>query len=245
MKNNWDFLKKFTHARIALGRVGNAIPTKELLNFRLAHSRARDSVWTELDEMKLNGPFISIQSQCLSKKEFLLNPDKGRELDSNSRQKLEKLAKETPAPDCLLLIADGLSAEALHTNANSFVEIFTEELKKTGLKMGPVILGRYARVALGDEVGEIFKARSVLMLIGERPGLASSQSLSVYFTYEPSKGKTDVNRNCISNIHSQGISPLGAAQMSVYLLQQALTKQLSGVGLKVEYPSEYQRILTR
>jgi ethanolamine ammonia-lyase small subunit len=142
------------------------------------------------------------------------------------------------------VIADGLSAEAVHTNGNSFVSVFAGEIKKTGLKMGPVMLSRYARVALGDEVGEIFKARSVLMLIGERPGLASSHSLSVYFTYEPSKGKTDANRNCISNIHTQGLSSQGAAQMSVYLLQQALTQQLSGVGLKIEYPTEYQRILT-
>lgn len=110
--------------------------------------------------------------------------------------------------------------------------------------MGLLVLARYARVALGDEVAGMFRARSVLMLIGERPGLSNAESLSVYFTFEPSVGKTDAQRNCISNIHGHGLSPEGASKMAVYLLQQSLIQRLSGVGLKVEYPPEYQRILT-
>ncbi|MFM8269782.1 MAG: ethanolamine ammonia-lyase subunit EutC [Pseudomonadota bacterium] len=243
MKSSWDFLKSFTHARIALGRVGNALPTKALLDFRLAHSEARDSVWTELDETKVQGWSLQVQSRISNKKEFLLNPEKGRVLSKEAREKLGALSNKSGPCDCLLVLADGLSAEGLHKNGNAFVKEFVQEFQKPGLKLGPIILARYARVALGDEMGLLLKARSVLMLIGERPGLSSAESLSVYFTYEPCSGKTDVNRNCISNIHRQGLSPEGAAKMSVYLLQQALVQRLSGVSLKVEYPSEYQRIL--
>lgn len=243
MTSTNDFLKKFTHARIALGRVGNSLPTQTLLQLRLAHALARDSVWMELDPEKLPVKCELIQSQCSDKKEFLLNPEKGRTLNSESKKKVKTLSAKNQSPDCLVVLADGLSATALHQNGASFVTGFFEEVGKTKLKLGPLLLARYGRVALADEVGELLGARSVLMLIGERPGLSSAESLSVYFTYEPARTKTDAERNCISNIHRNGLSPEAAGKMAAYLLQQSLTQRLSGVGLKLEYPREYQRIL--
>jgi len=245
MKNNWDFLKKFTHARIALGRVGNAVPTQELLKFRLAHSIARDSVWNELDEKQIATQAILIQSQCSSKKEFLVNPDKGRKLSPQSKKELKNWINQEQSPDCVLVLADGLSARALHENANAFLKEFVQDIKQSGLSLGPLVIARYARVALGDEVAEVLRARSVIMLIGERPGLASADSLSVYFTYEPKLGRKDSERNCISNIHQRGFSPESGAKMASYLVNLSLKMKLSGVALKVEYPTEYQRILPR
>lgn len=247
---DWSFLKQLTHARVSIGRAGCAIPTKELLNFRAAHARARESVWKEVDFSSLLEPIsefglsvLQVQSQCNSKKDFLLNPDKGRKLSEDSKKQILSLVPQEKSCDCLIVLADGLSAKAIHKNAGLFLSEFIQEQKTTGLTLGPILLAKYARVALGDEMGSLFKAKTVLVLIGERPGLATSESLSVYFTYQPKVGKTDADRNCISNIHQEGLPSQVAARRSVYLLEQSIKRQLSGVSLKVEYPSE-QSLLT-
>lgn len=260
----WGFLRSLTHARIALGRAGHSIPTRELLDFRLAHSRARDSVWREVDFGKVRGELeilirdgqvhaprgteistefsteiVEVTSRCAGKQEFLLNPGRGRMLSPESETALAKIAQKNPGkapgPDCVLVIADGLSADAVQSNAADFARAFIAGMGSVNLSLGPVVLATYARVALGDEIGKALKARSVLMLIGERPGLASSDSLSVYFTYSPDSSRTDANRNCISNIHASGLSPAIAARMSVLLAQTSIQRQLSGVDLKLEY----------
>ncbi|NBT58572.1 ethanolamine ammonia-lyase subunit EutC [bacterium] len=235
-------LKQFTHARIALRRAGHSLSTQEVLSFKLAHSKAKDNVWKDLDSEALRAafesfsyPLVDVQSRCQTKQEYLLRPDKGRELSPESFSKWEKLAQKTLPPDCLLVLADGLSASALKTHGISFTQAFFEGAKKRGFSLGPLVLARYSRVALGDVLGETLKARSVLMLIGERPGLASPESLSVYFTYAPAASKTDAERNCISNIQERGLTPKAAAEMALFLMEQSLKKQLSGVRLKVEY----------
>jgi len=240
----WEFLKKFTHARIALGRVGHSVPTRELLDFRMAHSRAKDSVWGEIDFSKFEKKIefsekriLKVESLCKTKKEFLLHPHRGRDLDLVSLEAVKELGRQLEPSDCCLILADGLSAFALQKNGAIFANALISELENRKIKLGAVILAKYARVALGDGIGEKLKARSVVTLLGERPGLASPESLSVYFTYQPVAGKTDAERNCISNIHSEGLAPGGAAQMTAYLVEQSLKKQLSGVGLKVEYPA--------
>jgi len=245
MKDFWESLKALTHARIALGRAGNALPTAEWLMFKMAHSQARDSVWCELDPALLKeqlkipkSQWIEVQSQCQTKQEFLLRPDLGRKLGTEFQEALPK----NESIDCVLILADGLAAQALHRHAQCFTDKFLELLAQKGFKSGPVVLARYARVALGDAIGEHLRARSVLVLIGERPGLGSSESLSIYFTYQPQVGKTDAQRNCISNIQDRGIPPEHAAEMAVLLLEQALKKQLSGVDLKMEYPVRGERI---
>lgn len=245
MKDFWEHLRAFTHARIALGRAGNALPTAEWLKFKMAHSQARDSVWCELDTTLLKeqlqipeSQWIEVQSQCQTKQEFLLRPDLGRKLGAEFQEVLPK----NESIDCLLVLADGLAAQALHRHAQCFTSKFLELLPQRGFKNGPVVVARYARVALGDAIGECLGARSVIVLIGERPGLASSESLSVYFTYQPQVGKTDAQRNCISNIQDRGLPPEYAAEMAVRLMEQSLKKQLSGVDLKMEYSVREERI---
>ena len=237
----WIFLKKFTHARIGLGRAGHSIPTKELLDFRLAASRARDSVWSEVDFTETiktisekSWQSIVVSSICKSKEEFLRNPSSGRKISEDSKDRLKN--STTDSFDCVLIIADGLSANAVHKTSKAFIEKFLEVVTASRLKLAPVILAKYARVSLGDEIGKLINAKTTVMLIGERPGLASAESLSVYFTFGPDSKNTDAQRNCISNIHGSGLSPEGAAVMSEFLLKTSLQKRVSGVGLKVEYP---------
>lgn len=240
--DSWESLRKLTHARIALGRSGNSVPTRELLDFRMAHSRARDSVWREVDFAPLGAVLtssgfssIQVQSKCSGKQNFLLNPDLGRTLSDESQARLDAHLGQGPVPDCVLIVADGLSANAVHANASAFIEGFFQSMKGVQLGIGPVVLARYARVALGDAIGFGLKAKSVIMLIGERPGLASSDSLSVYFTFDPKPGRTDADRNCISNIHESGLQPKAAGNMAAFLVRTAIQRQLSGVDLKLEY----------
>lgn len=238
----WENLRSLTHARIGLGRAGHSVPTKELLNFRLAHSQARDSVWREVDFSALKKNLedsglnvLEVQSQCSDKQNFLLYPDLGRALALPSAKYLRDYSGE-PA-DCAIVVADGLSAHAVHANAGIFVKACISHLKKEHITMTPVVLARYGRVALGDDIAVTLNARSVLMLIGERPGLASADSLSVYFTYNPHTHSKDNDRNCISNIHANGTTPEAAAFMAAFLAKESLIRQLSGVDLKVEYPA--------
>jgi len=239
----WYFLREYTHARIALGRSGHGLPTREILEFRLAHSRARDSVWSHLDlerlktDLKLKPqPALEVRSKCTSKKDFLLNPNHGRQLDQASQTALQNVASKDNPPDVVLILADGLSANGIQVNAPLFVQEFLAAIKSTSLKIGPIVIAQYARVALGDDIAAKLNAKASIMLIGERPGLASSESLSVYFTYAPNTDRNDADRNCISNIHSSGLSPHAAAHMAIFLLQTSMQKQLSGVSLKFEYP---------
>jgi len=243
----WFFLREHTHARIALGRSGHGLPTHEILEFRLAHSRARDSVWSNIDLQRLQAdlklesqPPLAVSSKCTSKKDFLLNPNHGRQLDQASKTALQNVASKDNHPDVVLIIADGLSANGIQVNAPLLVEEFVAAIKSTALKLGPIVIAQYARVALGDDIAATLNAKASIMLIGERPGLASSESVSVYFTYAPSVDRNDADRNCISNIHSSGLSPHAAAHMALFLLQNSLQKQLSGVNLKFEYPDVSQ-----
>ena len=243
-KDTWEFLKDWTHARIALGRAGHALPTKEVLRFKLAHSRARDSVWREVDFSNLKSTlkslslcYFEVQSQCTGKQHYLLNPDLGRVLSPESVTALKSLSTQNDLCDIVVVVADGLSADGIHSHGKTWVREFSRQAKAEGLCLGPVVLARYGRVALGDEIASRLKAKSVIVLIGERPGLGSSESLSSYFTYDPKVGRTDADRNCISNIHSAGLPPAAAAEMGVYLAKTAISRQLSGVGLKLEFGS--------
>jgi len=245
LKDFWNHLKRFTHARIGLQRAGNSLSTSELLSFKLAHSQARDSVWKELDSSLLasqlkmisEAPLV-VQSRCRNKQEFLLRPDWGRELSEESLLSVKKVSQSLQPSDCVLVLADGLSAGALQSQSKDFVLAFTEGATRKGFTLGPLVIARYGRVALGDPLGHSLKTRSVLILIGERPGLASPESLSVYFTYAPQESKMDSERNCISNIQEKGLLPRQAAAMALWLMEQSLRAQLSGVRLKVEYSQE-------
>ncbi len=239
--NPWLRLKDFTPARIALGRAGTSLPTAPHLEFQLAHARARNAVHHELDTSALiaalplkHGPTILLNSQARTRAEYLQRPDKGRRLDAAARAKLEEMSRDAEAADIVFVVADGLSALAVERHAAPFLDVMLKALETEELGSSPLIVVTQARVAVGDEIGEILGARIVVVLIGERPGLSSPDSLGIYMTYQPRVGLTDEARNCISNVRAEGLSYQEAAHKLGYLIHEATKRGLSGVNLKDE-----------
>ncbi|TGL52246.1 ethanolamine ammonia-lyase subunit EutC [Leptospira meyeri] len=239
--------KQFSQARIGLNRTGCSIATKDMLKFRLDHARARDAVLLSPDFLGLlenlnflgkekNIPGVFVESRVQSKEEYLLRPDLGRRLSHSSLEKLQKLGGEF---DLVLIGVDGLSAKALDENLIPFLKILMEEINQTDLRIGPLILSKWGRVAIGDEIGEVLNSKISIVVIGERPGLSSADSLGVYITYGPQVGKTDESRNCISNIRPGGFVFESAVKKTMYLVKESMHRQLSGVGLKDEMPPEF------
>jgi ethanolamine ammonia-lyase small subunit len=235
-QQGWDALRNFTAARIGLGRAGAGIPTEETLNFKLAHAKARDAVHTALEKERLLGelrelglPVIPLHSRAMDRGIYLRRPDLGRRLDEASREILEKFAVSC---DLALVIADGLSSQAIDRQAVPFLKAFLPLVRD--LNVGPLTLVEQGRVAIADEVGELFRARLVVILIGERPGLVSPDSMGLYLTYEPKVGLTDERRNCISNVREEGLPPVAAAHKLAWLVRESLVRGLSGVELKDE-----------
>ena len=224
------FLKQFTPARVALGRSGHSVPTAELLRFQLDHARARDAVYEALDAGSLNLarfglPQLLLHSAAPDRPAYLRRPDLGRRLSAASR------AQVTHGEyDAALVIADGLSAPAVHRHAAPLVEALLPLL--AGWRLAPLTVVLQGRVAVGDEIGALLGARQVAVLIGERPGLSSPDSLGVYLTWEPRPGRTDAERNCISNVRTEGISYSLAARKLHFLMQEARVRKLTGVELK-------------
>ena len=240
----WLKLKELTGARIALGRTGVSLPTKDILEFRMAHARARDAVHTALEIEPLlkglaNRGFapITVASQAADRHTFLLRPDLGRRLSVESTQTLTSLRHNTQRllPNLAFVIADGLSAQAIQRHALALLEALRLELPQ--VQEAAVAIATQARVALGDEIGEILGAELVVVLIGERPGLSAPDSMSAYLTWQPKVGRTDVERNCISNIRLEGLSYTEAAQKLAWLIRQAKLLGKSGVELKEESAS--------
>jgi ethanolamine ammonia-lyase small subunit len=240
----WLALKELTSARIALGRTGVSLPTKDILEFRMAHARARDAVHTALEIEPLRKALvgkgfepISVASQAADRHTFLLRPDLGRRLSVDSAQTLTNLNNDTkqPLPSLAFVIADGLSAQAIQGHALALLETLCLELPQ--VQEAAVVLATQARVALGDEIGEILGAELVVVLIGERPGLSAPDSMSAYLTWHPKVGRTDVERNCISNIRLEGLNYAEAAKKLAWLIKQARVLGKSGVELKEESES--------
>jgi ethanolamine ammonia-lyase small subunit len=230
-------LKCLTDARVALGRVGSSMPIEEVLRFSHAHARARDAVHAALDVEKLVGRLAGIgllttevRSAARDRNIYLRRPDLGRRLADDDRERLSKI--DRPTPDVLLVIADGLSATAVQQNALPFLESLLPLLRSTSLRAPEAVLVHNGRVAIGDEIGGLMKAKLVVLLIGERPGLSAADSLGVYITYAPKPGRSDAERNCISNIRDAGLGPQVAAQKALWLVKEALGKKLTGVSLK-------------
>jgi ethanolamine ammonia-lyase small subunit len=234
----WASLRAFTAARIALGRSGTSVPLREALAFRLAHAHARDAVYSALASAHLMSelaalelPIVQVQSRASTRQKYLQRPDLGRQLAEDAHPPLGELAGDY---DVALVLADGLSATATNMHARPLLQLLVPALRQAGLRIAPLVLAEQARVALGDEVGQLLRARLVLVLIGERPGLSAPDSLGAYFTYSPRPGLTDEARNCVSNIRPAGLGYEAAADKLFYLLNEALRRQLSGVGLKDE-----------
>ena len=243
LRDAWEALRANTAARVALGRTGSAIPTAALLRFDADHAQARDAVHHALDVERLTAALtatltghrcVRVHSAAADRATYLLRPDFGRRLDDASRDALRqrKSAADEPPCDVLIVIADGLSAAGIEAHAPALVEALVPRLE--GLSIGPIVIAEQARVALGDEVGEAFAARMVVVVIGERPGLTSPDSIGLYLTFEPRVGRHDAERNCISNVRPAGLSPAAAATKLAWLIRASLRLQLSGVALKDE-----------
>ncbi|MRG47162.1 ethanolamine ammonia-lyase subunit EutC [Chitinophaga sp. SYP-B3965] len=225
----WHELKAFTAARIALGRTGSAMPLQEVLRFKLAHAHARDAVYSSLDIDAL-GEVNLLHSKAADRAEYLQRPDKGRQLNENSRLSL------TPVnADLAIILVDGLSATAINHHAIPVLDYLYPMLQAKKISLAPVQLVEQGRVAIGDEIGELLKVKLILVLIGERPGLTSPDSLGAYLTWQPRSGLTDEARNCISNIRPEGLPYKLAAEKMYYLIHEALRLQLTGVMLKDNY----------
>jgi ethanolamine ammonia-lyase small subunit len=233
----WAALRSFTDARIALGRTGTALPLAEALKFKLAHAHARDAVYSSLDtEGLLRGlasfglPVYLLHSQARDRFIYLQRPDLGRSLDPGSAEQLREAV--TAPSDLNIIIADGLSATAVNQHALPLLEQLVPAFRSAGLKLAPFTLLQQGRVATGDLIGDLLRARLSIMLIGERPGLSSADSIGAYLTFQPRPGITDASRNCISNIRPEGLPLRSACAKLFYLVREALRLGISGVTLK-------------
>lgn len=232
-------LTEMTDARVALGRFGSGAPTRAQLAFLLDHARAREAVWSTVDESRLKSDLealglhvVSVESMAEDRGSYLRRPDFGRKLSRASVERLTALPANANGYDVVITIADGLSSSAVDINAVALVRELSGLLRLAGLSIGPVAVARQARVALADEVGEILGARITIVLIGERPGLSAADSLGAYITYEPSAGTPDSRRNCVSNMREGGLSMEQAAKTIAGLIADMTKTGVSGVGLK-------------
>lgn len=219
-----------TRARIGLGRCGDGIPTPAILELQLAHARARDAVHGAVDFADMGRRLaphetIRVRSRCNGRTQYLARPDLGRRLDPADVPRLQG-----GPSDLVFVLGDGLSAAAVEHHAEAALAACLNRLGD--LKVGPVVLAEQARVALADEIGEALQARIVVILIGERPGLSAPDSLGAYVTYAPRVGRMDSERNCVSNIHLDGLSYEAAADKIVWLIREAFSLGLTGVLLK-------------
>jgi ethanolamine ammonia-lyase small subunit len=230
----WQALRRRTAARIGLGRVGASMPTDELLRFGLAHAQARDAVHGALDTAALAQALaaqgfstLQVHSMAPERETYLLRPDLGRRLDEASLH----LLQGAPRAEVALVIADGLSAQAAQQHATALARLLRDAC---GGWAWPVVIARQGRVALGDDIGAALGARLAVVMLGERPGLSSPDSLGIYLTWSPRPGRMDSERNCISNVRPAGLDYAAAAHKLHFLMRQAMLRQTSGVMLKDE-----------
>jgi ethanolamine ammonia-lyase small subunit len=258
--NLWQALRAFTDARIALGRSGVSLPTQPHLAFQLAHAQARDAVHLALDAPAMQsamcglGETLVLQSAAIDRDTYLQRPDLGRRLSPASREALlarlpaqeaealsaDAAPQDTPEQrsfDIAFVVADGLSALAIGSHAVPFLSQILPKLHADGWSVAPLTLVMQGRVAVADEIGQLLRARLVVILIGERPGLSSPDSMGLYLTWMPRVGLSDASRNCISNVRPAGLSYEEAAHKLHYLLSHASSRCLSGVALKDESTS--------
>lgn len=234
----WQAWRRDTPARLALGRAGQGMPTDETLRFGWAHALARDAIHAPLDVDALAAQLReggwatrAVRSRAAERAEYLRRPDLGRQLDPGCARALRDDAGD--GCDLCLVVGDGLSSLAVARHAPALLSALRPQLPQ-GLRIAPVVIATQARVALADDIGEALRARLSAILIGERPGLSSPDSLGIYFTYGPARGRNDAQRNCISNVRPQGLAYEAAAFKLGWLMREALRRGLTGVELKDE-----------
>ena len=239
----WAHLRRHTPARIALGRAGGSLPTREVLDFAMSHAAARDAVHAELDWERLARDLdalglesVSLDSAAPDRQTYLQRPNLGRRLDDSSHTGLSERSDRAgaPAPDVALVISDGLSAPAAQVQVPPLLAELCPMLRESRVTVSPACLVRHGRVAVQDEVGHALRARAALILLGERPGLGTPDSLGAYFVFDPRPGRTDAERNCVSNLRPGGLGFRAAAGTLHYLIVESLRRKISGVTLKDE-----------
>jgi len=267
VENPWSALREYTDARIGLGRVGVSIPTSHSLDFFLAHAQAQDAVHLPLDvetvvdqleKINLNQEIftpILLHSQATNRTTYLQRPDLGRRLDKKSIETLKKVnTLKDEIYDLSIVVVDGLSSLAIKENASIFIKQLADALDvdSQDWNIAPITIVQQGRVAVGDEVGQILNSRTSIVLIGERPGLSSPDSMGLYLTFNPKVGLTDESRNCISNIRTEGLSYEEGIKKTMYLLKESRRLQLSGINLKdrtintiIENKTEEENFLIR
>ena len=244
---SWPALRRATPARIGLGRAGPALPTSAHLDFQLAHALARDAVHAGFDPAAVAATVersglepLVLRSAAGDRATYLRRPDLGRRLDAGSR---ECLAARRPSPiDIVFVIADGLSATAVHAHAAALLQASVARLDGA-FRIGPVAIVTGGRVAIGDEIGGILGADLAAVLIGERPGLSAADSLGVYLTWQPAPGTVDAARHCLSNIRPLGLPIPEAAERLAALIGAARRHRMTGVALSGRLASEGSRLL--
>lgn len=248
--NPWRDLRRFTDARIGLGRSGISQPTKAQLEFQMDHANARDAIHIPFDmaliadNLKTVGiPSLCLSSQAQNRTVYLQRPDLGRRLDLPSVQKLRKVkATMGDKVDVSVVIADGLSSTAVHQHSVQMAEMIINALTEQGFSTAPVMIVTQGRVAIGDEIGELLSAKMLILLVGERPGLSSPDSMGIYYTYQPKLGLTDAYRNCLSNIRPAGMQLKEALAKLLWLMNESLQRHYSGVDLKDESDSHLESL---
>jgi ethanolamine ammonia-lyase small subunit len=242
MTDPWHTLRRFTQARIGLGRAGHALPTSALLEFQLAHASARDAVhapW-DIDQFARDLAALGLETLTLAtpisdRIHYLKRPDLGRRLDDESQRRLQRLSGQNI--DIALIVSNGLSSTAVERHGVALLQAVIGAHSSRPLRIGPICLVANGRVALSDEIGALLGARLAVVAIGERPGLSAADSLGIYLTYDPHPGNTDAERNCISNIRPPaGLGYEAAAAKLLYLSLESLRRRLSGFSLKDETP---------
>lgn len=233
-RDPWAPLRGTTRARIGLGRVGNAMPLHALLDFQLAHARARDAVHAPLDVALMQQALqpqtsFTVRSAAPDRAAYLRRPDLGRALDPACRDALDA-ARRPDGWDAVFVLADGLSPVAMQQHGAAMYQACLARLP--GWAVAPPVIATQARVALGDTVAERLGARLCVVLIGERPGLSAANSLGAYLTWHPGVGHRDAERNCVSNIHADGLPIAAAAELLTWLMREATRRKLTGVGLR-------------
>ncbi len=232
-------LKEMTDASVALGRFGAGTPTKAAQAFLLDHARAREAVWSSIDQDGLQRQLIDLELDAVvveslagDRSQYVRRPDLGRKLSATSVARLEAIRPHDRGFDVVIVVADGLSSSAVDINAVAVVGALAGRLARHGLSLAPVVIASQARVALSDPIGEALAAKTAIMLIGERPGLSAADSLGAYVTHAPRSGTPDSRRNCVSNIREGGL-PIAAAvdQIAELVIAMRMTG-ISGVGLK-------------
>jgi ethanolamine ammonia-lyase small subunit len=233
--DEWTALSAFTPARLALGRAGNGLPTKRVLEFQLAHARAQDAVHAPFDAAAVVAALapaqcVLLETRAKDRTRYLMNPDLGRTLDDASQARLARVAY-----DAVLVIADGLSATAIQTHGAALARLVLAQAPH--IRWAPVAVVSNGRVAVGDAVAEALGAEMAVVLIGERPGLTAADAVGIYLTWRPRAGVTrDAERNCISNIRPSGLPLADAAHRLAWLIAQARKLGATGVALKEDAP---------